>query len=292
MTARKRSKKAAGGALATRMQGGAVALPASVADEFGDFVSREKASTTQTGGLPWISTQGSTAIMRANLGGDMAPVGDESGALDCIILGGNRSNLYYEGAFEPGAFRPPKCYAVADVAWQRGEVEDKLAPPADLAGKEAPRCKECRWNAFGTADRGRGKACKNTVRLMLLPSNASDYEKADGYMLSLPPTSLGSWSKYVSRVVDGLRRPVATVVTRIRKVPNEKGAGFTLAFEPLSMVQDEEALRAIAGRVRGDAPPALMQPPPSEAPDAPGGKAPQRRRKVERRTRAQRRAAR
>lgn len=293
MAARKtQSKKAAGGALAKRQTVGELALPSDLADEFGDFATRDKASATQTGGIPWVSTQGSSAVMKVNMGGELAPIGNEDGSLDAIVLGGNRANMYFDRDFEPGVFTPPACYAVASRDWLRGEVEEKLAPPADLGTKQADRCKDCRWNAFGSASRGRGKACSNTVRLMLIPDNVRDVSKADGIMLSVPPTSLANWGKYVTRVTDGLGRPVSSVITRIRKVPSERGAGFSFSFElkgVLDAKTQREELLAIAERVKGDARQALEQPPPAAVADeddrAPSGGKKTTRRKVVRRGR-------
>jgi hypothetical protein len=128
------------------------------------------------------------------LGGQ--PVGSDGAnpnAIEAIILGGARINQYYEGEFTPGKPTPPTCYAIADPKWEAGEVENKLGPPADLKTKQSDSCSDCRWNSFGSG-RGNAKACKNTVRLAMLPANAVDFAKADGLMLSVPPTGMRSWS--------------------------------------------------------------------------------------------------
>lgn len=298
MAARKTrsKKKAAGGALTRRGEGaGLPALPQDLMDEFAGFATRDKATATQAG-WPWVQMQGATAQMR--LSGE--PIGEDDQSLLAVILGGNQCNMYYEGAYEPGVFRPPTCYAVASTLWERGEVDAKIAPPGDLKTKQSDRCKDCKWNAFGTADRGRGKACKNTVRLAMLPAYGDGklqqrFDKVDGVMLSIPPTSLKAWTLYVNHVVEGLKRPVCSVVTRVRKVPNETGAGFKLSFEIVEPIQDAPTLRQIASRVKGDGREALEQAPPSGEADGGeggGGKAPQRRKKVVRRTRRERAAAR
>lgn len=278
-----RKKKTQTRALA-RTNRSALALPDDLADEFAPYLNRDKASAAAAGGWPWISTQGSSPVMRIGereLGG--------ADGLTAIVLGGLRANLYYDQAFQPGVFTPPKCWAVADPSWTAAEVEEKLAPPADLATKESEKCQGCPMNAFGSHPSGRRrKACSNTVRLALLPADAADYSKVDGCMLSVPPTSLKLWGEYADHVINGLGRHVATVVTRIRKVVSERGQGFTLAFEPASpsmegfLIQDRDTLGAILGRVKGDGTAALVQPPPQAGADSgPAQGAPrQRRRKV------------
>jgi len=244
-------------------------------DEFAEFLNRDRASATAAG-WPYLSTQGATAQM--TLSG--VPVGCDRGPqIEAVVLGGARVNQYYEGEFTPGKPTPPLCYAIADPSWEPGEVEGKLAPPADLETKQSDKCADCRWNAFGSG-RGNAKKCKNTVRLAMLPAASDDFSKAEGLMLSVPPTAMRSWSAYVAPLLS-VHRPVMSVVTEIEKVPSEVGAGFSLEFRTLKMIQDTATLRAIIARAKGDGGAALVQPPPSVGSEGRGG-APkqQRRRKV------------
>ncbi|GAG43702.1 unnamed protein product, partial [marine sediment metagenome] len=204
------------------------------------------------------------------------PVGcDRGDMIEAIVLGGARINQFYEGDFTPGKPTPPTCYAIADPLWEAGEVEGKIAPPADLKSKQSDKCSDCAFNAFGSG-RGNAKACKNTVRLAMLPACTDDVAKADGFMLSVPPTGMRSWASYVAPLA-AVGRPVQTVITEIEKIPNTTGAGFSLAFSTLQPIQDETTLRSILARAKGDGGAALVQPPP--AAESSGAK-PKRRRKV------------
>lgn len=273
MAARKTGRSKA---LATAQSGG-VMLPQHLQDKYAAHVTRAKA-TTRNAGWPWISTQGSTPIMRLN----NVPIGGEEGELDAIVLGANRANMYWPKDFQSGQFAPATCYAVASLDWAVEDLDEKLAPPPDLAGKQAERCAKCHWDAFGTATRGRGKACKNTVRLALIPSDAGDYSKADGCMLSLPATSLRAWTAHAAPYL-AMGAPVFCVQTRIRKVPNERDQGFVFSFESRGFLSDEAILDQLAARADGDARAALEQAPPSAGDaSAPTGtsKAPRRKKKV------------
>ena len=250
----------------------AIALPSDLQDEFAEFINRDKASAVAVG-WPYLSTQGGGSVM--SLSGQ--PVGSESGpAIEAIILGGARVNQYYTGDFIPGKPSAPSCYAIADPTWSASEVETKLAPPKDLKTKESETCDECRYNAFGSG-KGNAKACKNTVRLALLPASTDDFSKADGMMLSCPPTTMKAWGGYVAPLV-AIGRPVMTVVSSIEKVPAVQGSGFNFVFTTLRTIQNKEALRAILARAKGDGGAALVQPPPTGS--AGGGAKTTRRRKV------------
>jgi hypothetical protein len=271
MAARKARKRSKTKAVTVAGQN-ALALPAGMEDEFAKHINRDKASATAAG-WPYISTQGSTPQM--TLSG--APIGCESGpAIRAVVLGAVRMNQKYEGDFVPGKPTSPTCYAIADVNWEAGEVEGKLAPPADLKSKADASCASCRFNAFGSG-KGNAKECKNVVRLALLPAPSEDYAKADGIMLSVPPGGMKKWGSYVAPLA-AIGRPVMTVITEIEKMPSEKGAGFTFDFSTVKPINDKPTLLTILARAGGDGIAALLQPPPA-ASEASGGKR-QRRRKV------------
>jgi len=276
MAARKKARRKTSKAVATTNT--ALAIPAGMEDEFAEFVNRDRASATAAG-WPYLSTQGATAQMTCA----GQPVGCDRGPMiEAVVLGGLRVNQHYEGEFTPGKPTPPSCYAIADPSWEPEGVESKLAPPADLKTKESDKCSDCRFNAFGSG-RGNAKACKNTVRLAMLPAASDDFAKAEGFMLSAPPTAMKSWTAYVAPLL-AIKRPVLSVVTEIEKIPSEKGAGFTLAFSTLTTIQDKETLRAIMGRARGDGGAALVQPPPAIGEGATKSTG-QRRRKVKKKAR-------
>ena len=261
-----------------RVNQGALALPGGLSDEFAPFVNRDRA-TAKDAGWAYISTRGSTSRMTLS----EQPIGEDDGGVPLVVLGSTYVNSYFEGKYDPNSPRGVVCYAIADPsAADPVQAVAEMGPPKDLKTRKAEKCAPCPMNAFGSGE-GRGKACKNTVRLATLPAGA-DYGKADGAMLSVPPTSLKAWSGYVRPVLDGLKRPVATVITKVFKVPNEQTAGFKLHFELVEPIQDEGDLRAILTRMKGDGRAALEQPPSLDGGDAvvSGGAPTQHRRKVTR----------
>lgn len=218
-----------------------LALPESHAEKFAKFMKRDKASAAEAG-WPYVSTAGSLPVMTL---GDRE-LGDGDGALTVIVLAARRVNSYFADPYEQGVMQVPSCGATAGVEWEGADVESQMAPPADLKTKEADTCKDCEFNAFGSAIQGKGKACKNTVRLAcLLPETATKKDglaKAEGVLISVPVASVKSWAKYVAHVNGSYERPVNTVFTTITKVLNPKTAGFTFNFD---MAQDKDGKPAV-----------------------------------------------
>ena len=274
---KKASKKTSKSTALARVNQGALTLPGGLADEFAEFVNRDRAAAKDAG-WQWISTRGSAPIMKLN---DQA-IGDDKGRVELVVLGSLSANTLYP-PYDPQQQQGALCYALADInAPDPVQAAADMAPPADLPGRKSDSCATCRYNAFGSADKGKGKACKNTIRLAALPAG-TDYAKAEGVMVSVPPTSLRAWAGYTRPILDGLSRPIQTVVTGLTKVPNEEKAGFSFAFDLGGPIQKEADLRAILVRAKGDAKAALAQPPNLEGADAngkAGGDAPQRRKVV------------
>ena len=237
MTARKKKGTTA---LAPIEPGSPLALPGNWEAELEQYVQRDAASAT--GGLGWsfVGTRG----------GVFTYGGEPTEALDrVIIVGAARINTWYEGDFNPDSPTGPTCYAID----KEGD-ESVMAPPTDLKSQQndGRGCPTCWANAFGTANQGRGKACKNGVRLCLLPyEEGGNFEKVEGARLNLPPTALKGWSAYSAKVTKGLRRPLFTMVTQVKIKPDPKTV-IAFDFEPIGAIQDEDTLRILKARVDGE----------------------------------------
>jgi hypothetical protein len=96
-------------------------------------------------------------------------------------------------------------------------------------------------NEFGSAERGKGKACKNIRRLGLIaasPLNEETVEKGEVAYLKTPVTSVKGWASYV-RTLEALNHlPPLGVVTEIGAVPDPKSQ-FKLTFNFVSNIPDK-----------------------------------------------------
>lgn len=165
-----------------------------------------------------------------------------------IILGDTHVNKYYAADYDPDSRSPVTCYAF-------GHDPVTMTPHEEVVARgqqQADSCAECPMNRFGSAERGRGKACGNRARLLVIPAgqfhkktrefepiNELDhYESVTPAFLDLPVLSAQDYSKYVKQLGAAMRRPPFAVITHVRVVPDTKSQ-FRVTFEALEEVGPE-----------------------------------------------------
>ncbi len=127
--------------------------------------------------------------------------------LDCIILDFIRVNQL-RPPYKPGVRAGATC-------WAMGRIESDLMPPDTITNPECTLCSECPKNQFKSHMNGKGKACTNQIRLVVVPPDYTN--DAQFALIHLPPTSLADWTNYTNM----LRRTIGPagfcrVVTKIR----------------------------------------------------------------------------
>ena len=178
-----------------------------------------------------------------NLRGGQLTFGDApvpGNRMAVVVVDHVLENVYYEGKFDPDSPSGPKCFAF-------GRDEKAMVPHEAAPEKQAKACSECPQNAWGTADSpsGRGKACRNTRRLALIPAGTlaangsftakedpSDFETAGLAYLKLPVTSVKGFAGFVHQIATALKRPPFGIFTKVSVVPDAKSQ-FKVQFEPL-----------------------------------------------------------
>lgn len=204
-------------------------LPLAPADEswkekLGKYAEQAQAASKHSAEWAFIRTSGGRFTYQDEKMPDTIQV---------VIAGVSRSNEHYAGDYDPDALEPPVCFAV-------GYDDKTLAPPADLENKVSEVCKGCPNNEFGSASRGRGKACRNQIRLAVLPVgnelNLETLEKEDGAIVRIPPTSLAHFTKYV-KGLEALGHFPQTVVTALTIAPTKNQ--FEITFEAVGGVPTE-----------------------------------------------------
>lgn len=149
------------------------------------------------------------------------------GPLHAVILDHRNYNRYYTAAYNPQDPKPPACFALSKEL-------TGLVPHETASGPQAESCAGCPMNKWGSAPTGKGKACRNTVRLAVAPSDKSDDEPM---ILSIPPTALKSWNALVNNLETMGMLPVQ-VVTEIAFDP--QAAYPTLLFKATEAHEDLE----------------------------------------------------
>lgn len=142
---------------------------------------------------------------------------------------------------------PPDCYS----------DDAKVGLGAFGPGSEANpsgECASCPMNVFGSSDTGsgNGKACKEQMQLFLLQQDA-----VLPVQLSLPPTSLRPFKKYMTRLA-GKGKSYMAVVTKFSLVVT-KGGGQTYSVVDPARGADLKPEESMAARGYGQMIAALLQ---------------------------------
>lgn len=134
----------------------------------------------------------------------------EDKVLEVVIIDFVTSNVFYEGVYDPKNIQSPACFAI-------GLEPSTLVPSANSPLKQADSCAACPNNQFGSAMVGKGKACKNTRLVAVMPASALDTPDEDApiWIMSIPPTSLRAFDVYAMSLAAKHRTVPIGVITEI-----------------------------------------------------------------------------
>ncbi len=148
-----------------------------------------------------------------------------SNKLNCIVIASTHANLYYEGDYDEKNPTNPVC-------WAYSEDGENMVPHPKSSKPQNADCESCQWNAWESDPKGgRGKACKNTRRLAIIPADTTteDLPTAEIATMQLPVTSVKVWAQYVNKLSTLFARPPLGVYTTIGSEPDRKTT-FKLTF--------------------------------------------------------------
>jgi len=182
--------------------------------------------------------------------GGVFSLGEEQiGTLMCaVILDSIAINTYYEGEWVDGQKSTPKCYAYGRPPEEMKPHVESMQLHPDIfypqtlnpVTGEVGACASCRWNQYGTASRGAGKACQNRDRLALLPAgmfvqqrggfgqelklfdDPAHFATTPVHKFSLPVTSVKNWREFANKVISTTGRPPFGVIAVIEAAPHPK----------------------------------------------------------------------
>lgn len=137
----------------------------------------------------------------------------------------------------------PTKYGTAEAAKSPDCVSYDGVTGIVAATGECRACSSCPFNQYGSADSGRGKACKNMRRLYIM-------REGDIFpmVLSLPGTALKSFDSYRTRLVMK-RKTITGVVTQItlKSAKNQDGIEYsTPLFDAVGALPADEIERVRA----------------------------------------------
>jgi hypothetical protein len=141
-----------------------------------------------------------------------------------VILHHHTLNCYYKTKYT-GGNNPPDC----------GSFDGIIG-----IGTPGGECKSCPLNQFGSADEGKGKACKNRRRIYVLREG-----ELFPLLLSLPTGSLKEFTKYIKKLLSKGKR-ANMVVTRfsLKKATSSGGVVYSQAQFAVdrALTPEEQAL--------------------------------------------------
>ena len=163
---------------------------------------------------------------RFSIGGNLV----QGDSIDCVVVAHALENHYYTTEYDADNPTSPDCFSF-------GLKESEMQPHPDCESPQADACKDCPQNKFGTAARGRGKACGNIRRLgIILMDDIGNVADAEILYLKVPVTSVGAWAQHVTKLA-AMELPPLGVVTRISIAPDAK-TQFRLGFSAVEKVED------------------------------------------------------
>lgn len=171
-----------------------------------------------------------------------------------IILADIMENSWYDEPYDANRPMSPKCFAF-------GHDESEMEPPADPIDsdpyfeRQSDTCATCPRNEWGSAPVGKGKDCKNVMRIAVIPAgqytasgkgrnvsldyepydDPSHFQKADVAFMKLPVMSVKNYAKYVKQIAADMGRPPHGVITNIYVEPDAKSQ-FAVKFELIDVV--------------------------------------------------------
>lgn len=167
-----------------------------------------------------------------------------------IVLGFCHENQWFPNAYDPKKIVSADCWAV-------GYDEATIAPvPAKVTQLFHSDCVTCPNNEWESDPKGgKGKACKNTMRLgmVIMPNDPAELASADFLFARIPVTSGKNWNKYVQQIGNVVKRPPFGVITEMSTVP-DKVSQFKVNFKFSGLLDDQylEAVMPLVERMESE----------------------------------------
>jgi hypothetical protein len=164
-------------------------------------------------------------------------------ALNVVVLSAVNENNFFEGRYDPNNPSSPTCYA-----WGSPDGDDAHMKPHEKApNPQSGECQNCPNNEWGSAETGRGKACKNVVSLAMVSEDALEsvdkLMAAEVFYAKLPVTSGKSWKGFVNDCGD---KHYIQFLTELSVTPS--GETYTVDFAAVRELPRDEVLGALLDR--------------------------------------------
>lgn len=198
-----------------------------------------------------VAAQERPQVSRISLRGGVMTYMDQripGGKMEVLILGSVMQRTYYKKAFDPNKPDAPDCFAFS-------ETGDDMVPHEKSFEKQNATCLGCPQNEWGSATNsvsGKGKACKENRRLLIMPAGVLKKPEGIGAAevatVDIPVTSVKNWKNYVNVLAGTVQRPPWGVVTEFMVEPDPR-TQLKVTFNMKDIV-DSAVLGALWERVQ------------------------------------------
>lgn len=172
--------------------------------------------------------------------GITTPDGKKGEELNVVILTHEIVNAYYSKPYDEKKVTPPDCFA-------HSEFMEGLAPIESSPQPQAAACAVCPKNEFGSAPNGKGKACRNSRLLAVLPADPALIADHPMWTISVPATSIKFYENYLRELRDEHETISMFVSTRVRQDP--KNENYVAPRFSLNKPLSDEAINLVVARL-------------------------------------------
>lgn len=133
-----------------------------------------------------------------------------------VVLHTMQERAYYVDNFDPANPVSPTCYAYGEV-----DGGPPSTPHEKAAEKQSDKCNDCEHAEWGSANRGRGQACRQHMRLIFVASDNKTEAESEFVQLKIPPTSLKNVKGWLDHL-GAQNLPTIAVETMVKASPDPK----------------------------------------------------------------------
>ena len=141
------------------------------------------------------------------------------GPMQCVILDWISFNSFYEGVYDQANPASPVCWAI-------DRVVENLKPSEACPKPQFEQCAGCPQDQYGSGQ-GKGKACKNTRRLIIAPVDAT--LETPLMTLEVSPSAIRVFDTYVRLIQRTMSTLPIRVITSIGFDPTKSYPSLTFS---------------------------------------------------------------
>jgi hypothetical protein len=177
--------------------------------------------------------QGEGRRIKITIAGFQDPNGVVGPQLEVVVIDYTLVHSYFDKPYDSDNIVPPVCYA-------NDRIFQALAPVKDSPSPQAENCAICEMNRYKSAPNGKGKACRNSRLLAVVPAN--DIDSAPLWTFSVAPTSISRWDAFVTELMGMNLTPMFAKTKVTFEVAGTYAKPVFEVLEPLSKSETASAI--------------------------------------------------